>query len=884
MGTMGDTVQRLMEGMVPELEDLVARGIFSREELKEVVARRADYEYNLKRRAPVKADYWAYAAYEEGLEAERKRRCRQLYREDRAKARAGVGLEAEASREARQQRLARQSGGRGPSDHAGPRRIAFIYSRAVRRFKRDLDVHLRYVAFCKRNGGTRSAGKAFLGALQMHAGNAALWAEAAFWEYEGNLDPASARALFQRGLRVVEREDARGLWVHYFRMEVMYVEKVLERRRVLGLAAQAGAEAEAEEAGNRRRKRRAEGDAGGASDSERSDEEDNEGEDEGDRRGDRIDVDALPGQSGKASAGASEPAEKRARRDEAEEVRRAGKHTLEAVAGGVVPKIVYKNLCVAYAGEVEPRLQCLDVLLHVERDSAAFPVSCDIAKEVAAEIKCSFPESASALVKCAMVVLRAGGGNVADAVATFDAAIERQRAREGLGSGTGRGTGSRAANVVRRLLCEKATFLHAFVDECRLVIDEQATREGRAADDMSVKSDAATWLAATLPLCLKAYALAAEQGALPAARVVRRSELLAELGRMDAAIESAWGFLKPLTSSSKPPRSEDSGSESESDESDSSDDDGDDNNSPWRGVVHPAELYAAVALLHSAVTLTEEVGGTVDAEEMRRAFVRLIKCANRSIIAVRKGSILNPMWDYTDEEMRDPDLDEEDDDGRKVDDDTDEPPVKAVTLVGASSHLWSNLAEFDSHNHPNGALATAELWLHLKPWSDALQAPDSRNDIEATIARCVFQDAGLDGFRAFSVQLAKHCPSLSLGFFKQAIQIEGDVEVEANSAKGPAQRTSTTTSIPPVRVLFMQATGNGGVGAMDPALWESWMEWCMRRGDFSGAEQVRRQALRSLASGGGVKRAGATSTAPLIEDFEARCQSLNKRIAAAAQG
>ena len=54
---MADTVRYLMEDMIPELQDLEARGYFSKAELKEVARRRMDFEYRLKRRAALKEDF-----------------------------------------------------------------------------------------------------------------------------------------------------------------------------------------------------------------------------------------------------------------------------------------------------------------------------------------------------------------------------------------------------------------------------------------------------------------------------------------------------------------------------------------------------------------------------------------------------------------------------------------------------------------------------------------------------------------------------------------------------------------------------------------------------------------------------------------------------------
>ena len=54
---MADTVRYLMEESIAELQDLEARGYFSKAELREVARRRMDFEYRLKRRAALKDDF-----------------------------------------------------------------------------------------------------------------------------------------------------------------------------------------------------------------------------------------------------------------------------------------------------------------------------------------------------------------------------------------------------------------------------------------------------------------------------------------------------------------------------------------------------------------------------------------------------------------------------------------------------------------------------------------------------------------------------------------------------------------------------------------------------------------------------------------------------------
>ena len=71
---MADTVQRLMERSLDELEDLQVRGIFSPRDIKAIVKKRTDFEYRVNARAPEKADYLRYIRYEHTLDALRRKR------------------------------------------------------------------------------------------------------------------------------------------------------------------------------------------------------------------------------------------------------------------------------------------------------------------------------------------------------------------------------------------------------------------------------------------------------------------------------------------------------------------------------------------------------------------------------------------------------------------------------------------------------------------------------------------------------------------------------------------------------------------------------------------------------------------------------------------
>lgn len=71
---MADTVHYHLERMLPELEDLEKRELFTREEIQEIVRKRRDFEYLLKRHSTLKVDFLRYVEYEIQLEDFRRSR------------------------------------------------------------------------------------------------------------------------------------------------------------------------------------------------------------------------------------------------------------------------------------------------------------------------------------------------------------------------------------------------------------------------------------------------------------------------------------------------------------------------------------------------------------------------------------------------------------------------------------------------------------------------------------------------------------------------------------------------------------------------------------------------------------------------------------------
>eukprot|EP00966_Prymnesium_polylepis_P000946 21489-Prymnesium_polylepis.1 len=65
---MADRVRALMEGMVPEFEDLVRRKLCTEHEVKQLIKRREKAEYLLHRREPTRDDFLRAAELEMNLE------------------------------------------------------------------------------------------------------------------------------------------------------------------------------------------------------------------------------------------------------------------------------------------------------------------------------------------------------------------------------------------------------------------------------------------------------------------------------------------------------------------------------------------------------------------------------------------------------------------------------------------------------------------------------------------------------------------------------------------------------------------------------------------------------------------------------------------------
>ncbi|XP_062507486.1 U3 small nucleolar RNA-associated protein 6 homolog [Corticium candelabrum] len=202
---MAEVVQRNLEARLDELDELERKGLFSREEIRTIVRKRRNFEYQINRRIVQKEDYLRYIQYEISLDMLRRKRKKRV------------------------QIISPKS----TVDYSIVQHVHHLFQLATNRFKGDLKLWLQYAQYCEKVGSLRQLSQVYGQALCYHSHNAGLWISAAKAEFEVNKNISAARTVMLKALRV--NPDTKQVWHEYFRLELLYVDKVLKRRQILGI-------------------------------------------------------------------------------------------------------------------------------------------------------------------------------------------------------------------------------------------------------------------------------------------------------------------------------------------------------------------------------------------------------------------------------------------------------------------------------------------------------------------------------------------------------------------------------------------------------------------------------------------------------------------------
>lgn len=201
MAGASDKARFYLEQSVPELQELANKKIFSKEEINSIAKKRSHFEHILNARGSQPSDYARYAEYEMNLESLRRKRVKRL------------GVKS--------------------SNHTGQRRIFFVLDRATRKFHGDVGLWMQYLGFARKQKSNKKVSQILTSVLRLHPTKVDLWIYATNYAMEERGDMTEARSYMQRGLRFCKTDER--LWVEYARLEMIYIAKIVGRRRILGV-------------------------------------------------------------------------------------------------------------------------------------------------------------------------------------------------------------------------------------------------------------------------------------------------------------------------------------------------------------------------------------------------------------------------------------------------------------------------------------------------------------------------------------------------------------------------------------------------------------------------------------------------------------------------
>ncbi|KAL8849487.1 MAG: hypothetical protein Q9221_005569 [Calogaya cf. arnoldii] len=201
MAGASDKARFYLEQSVPELQELVRKKIFTKDEVSSIIKKRSDFEHKLSARGSTASDYARYVEYEMNLDALRRTRVKRL------------GVKA--------------------TSYTGQRRIFFVLDRATKKFHGDKSLWMLYLSFARKQKANTKVAQIITNVLRLHPARPELWVYAANYAWEERADITESRGYMQRGLRFCNR--SKRLWSEYLKLEMIYIAKISATRRAPGL-------------------------------------------------------------------------------------------------------------------------------------------------------------------------------------------------------------------------------------------------------------------------------------------------------------------------------------------------------------------------------------------------------------------------------------------------------------------------------------------------------------------------------------------------------------------------------------------------------------------------------------------------------------------------
>ena len=136
---MADSAVMRLEEMLPEVVSFEERGVFTKEELKNIMGMRRKYEYSIASRSASLQDYMRYIDHEIKLEIDRRERFEKL------------NIKKE-----------------GPRDFTIVQRVHFLFGRCLSKYSADIAVWKKCLEFCVNSGSSAAMARTLMRAIKRH--------------------------------------------------------------------------------------------------------------------------------------------------------------------------------------------------------------------------------------------------------------------------------------------------------------------------------------------------------------------------------------------------------------------------------------------------------------------------------------------------------------------------------------------------------------------------------------------------------------------------------------------------------------------------------------------------------------------------------------------
>ncbi|KAL2210933.1 hypothetical protein CC79DRAFT_1355516 [Sarocladium strictum] len=199
MAGVADKARLHLERSVPQLREWEERGIFSKDEIRNIVKKRDDHEHRVLNPSNRPADWVSYIQWEKSLEALRAKRCKRL-------------------------KINQHSS----SNISSQGRILQLYDRGVNRHAGSVPLWREYLAYLAQVKASKRFRNTMTNALRMMPNDIDLWMMAGRKSADAG-DMAAARGFFLRGCRFCNK-DAR-LWIEYARCEMDWLLRMQQEQK-----------------------------------------------------------------------------------------------------------------------------------------------------------------------------------------------------------------------------------------------------------------------------------------------------------------------------------------------------------------------------------------------------------------------------------------------------------------------------------------------------------------------------------------------------------------------------------------------------------------------------------------------------------------------------